>query len=120
MAITRLRLQWRPRLAASPAGRAARPMFLRRRGPKLYPVHGQVLYEGKPASGAVVFFHPQGASVPKADNSAGEHVGPSNMPIGKVGPDGSFELTTGKSGRGAPPGLYAVTILWTVQAVSGG
>jgi len=33
-------------------------------------------------------------------------------PHGIVGPDGSFRLTTYKTGDGAPLGTYAVTIRW--------
>jgi hypothetical protein len=86
-------------------------------GPNLYPVHGQVLYEGRPANGAIVFFHPQGAPAPTAtDESQGGRISVADMPIGKVGPDGSFELTTSNRGHGAPAGRYAVTVLWTAPA----
>ncbi len=90
-------------------------------GPKVYPVHGQVFYQGNPANGAVVFFHPQGALAPTAaDDSQGQpvrHV--ADIPIGRVGPDGSFELTASNGGHGAPPGRYAVTIVWTAPAPAG-
>jgi hypothetical protein len=76
-------------------------------GSRLHPVHGQVFYEGKPAAGAVVFFHPQGD--PPA---GGGSPSAADLPSGKVGSDGSFELTTYKQGKGAPVGRYAVTISW--------
>jgi hypothetical protein len=71
-----------------------------RGGQGLAPVRGQVLYEGKPANGSIVFFHPQDDSGPSA-----------HRPVGKVGPDGWFELKTDKGER-APPGRYVVTVVW--------
>ena len=38
--------------------------------PGYYPVHGTVLYQGKPAAGAVVYFHQVGSGAPgNADES---------------------------------------------------
>ena len=71
-------------------------------GGNQYPVRGQVFYEGQPATGAVVFFHPQDDHAPTGDSSGG-HASMADTPFGKVGPDGSFELTTYGKGRGAPP-----------------
>jgi hypothetical protein len=71
-------------------------------GKGLATVRGQVFYEGKPAEGAVVFFHPEG--------DTGSLATP--RPSGKVGADGGFELTTDARGRGAPPGRYVVTVVW--------
>ena len=76
-------------------------------GARLHPVHGQVFYEGKPAAGAVVFFHPQG-NPPAAGGSPSA----ADLPIGTVGSDGSFELTTYRQGKGAAAGRYTVTISW--------
>jgi hypothetical protein len=73
-------------------------------GPKaapLYPVRGHVFYAGKPASGAVVVFHPaqdQHVSLPK--------------PSGRVEADGTFALGTYARHDGAPAGKYVVTISW--------
>jgi hypothetical protein len=82
-------------------------------GPRLYPVRGRVLYEGQPANGAIVFFHPLGESRP--DDASGA----SARPMGKVGPDGWFELTTAERGKGAPPGRYAVTVVWKSRSPAG-
>jgi hypothetical protein len=68
-------------------------------GPKLYPVTGQVLFEGKPAEGAMVAFHPQGT----ADD---------RLPGARVGADGTFTLRTFPYGEGAPEGEYAVGVTW--------
>src|SRR6266545_2524453 len=54
-------------------------------------VHGQVLVDGRPASNALVIFHPLG------DGSAREL-----RPVGHVGTDGTFILTTYAQRDGAP------------------
>jgi hypothetical protein len=77
-------------------------------GKRVYPVTGKVLYEGKPAAGAVVHFHPQ-------DKSAS----PPRVPMAEVGADGTFRLTTFAKGDGAPPGRYAVTVFWGMLAKEG-
>jgi hypothetical protein len=64
------------------------------------------MYNGSPASGAAVFFFRQGGDSIK---------GPAIMGI--VQKDGSFELTCGSLGKGAPPGEYDVVIEW--KEVSG-
>src|SRR3954471_10156516 len=63
----------------------------------VYPVKGQVLLaDGKPlASGRVVFL-PLGELMMEAS--------------GPIKSDGTFTLTTGDSGEGAPPGEYRVRI----------
>jgi hypothetical protein len=67
----------------------------------LYPVRGKVLFNGQPAPGAEVRFHP---------------VTPSEKgifsPAGRVEADGSFALTTYENKDGAPPGEYTVTVRW--------
>jgi hypothetical protein len=65
----------------------------------LYPVRGQVLYEGRPASRALVVFHPREAGASSAVR-----------PHGQVGEDGSFTLGTHGSNDGAPAGQYRVTV----------
>lgn len=68
--------------------------------PPVFPVKGRVLYEGKPASGAVVILHsterPDEASRPRARTDA----------------NGEFELSTYKTGDGGPAGTYVVTVEW--------
>ena len=70
-------------------------------GPQLHPVRGQVLFQDKPADGALVVFHPVGADADAVRPSA------------KVGPDGSFTLSTRKPEDGAPVGDYVVAVVWT-------
>jgi hypothetical protein len=62
----------------------------------VYEVKGKVLLkDGTPLSGGHVYFVPvNGTMAPEAE----------------IGSDGSFELVTGRSGPGAPPGDYKVRI----------
>ncbi len=65
----------------------------------VFPVEGQVLFQGKPAAGAQVVFHPigkDGAGAPR--------------PSGQVDSTGKFLLTSYAAGDGAPPGDYEVTV----------
>jgi hypothetical protein len=67
----------------------------------VFPVRGKVLYNGKPAAGAFVVFHPlspSGADVPRPRAHAAE--------------DGTYHLTTHLTNDGAPAGEYAVTVTW--------
>jgi hypothetical protein len=67
-----------------------------------FPVKGKVLdKDGKPATGAVVIFHLVN----------GDPKDPAR-PVGQVGDDGSYSLTTYKNGDGAPEGEYTVTVTW--------
>ena len=70
-------------------------------------VEGAVTFQGKPAEGALVIFHPV------ADAS-----GMGNKPYGTVKADGTFTLTTtsDKPDAGAPAGDYKVTVAWTTPA----
>jgi len=68
--------------------------------PATYPVNGQVLYEGKPAPGAVVILH-------RADASSTP-----DRPRAKADAKGEFSLTTFTNGDGAPAGDYVVTVEW--------
>ena len=71
-------------------------------GTTLCSVHGQVFYEGKPADGAVVYFHPQKDQGPTGD-AQDELNSMTDIPTAKVKADGSFELATYNRGRAAPP-----------------
>src|SRR5262249_49594211 len=79
-------------LSLSCSGDGRRPVF---------PVHGQVLFEGKPAPGALVIFHPVNDPDPRAPR-----------PIAPVGKDGGFKPTTYATADGAPAGEYNVTVTW--------
>ena len=67
-------------------------------GPKLYPVTGQILYEGQPVGGAIVVFHPVN---PGPDN---------RLPGATAGTDGNFSLKTYPYGEGAPEGEYVALV----------
>ncbi len=71
---------------------------------RVFPVHGQVLYEDKPTPGALVIFHPLNDSDPQAPR-----------PVARVGADGSFAPTTYRADDGAPAGEYAVTVVWVKE-----
>lgn len=68
--------------------------------PKLtvYEVKGQVLLpDGKPLQGGFIYFVPKAGDLPLT-------------PSGEISPDGTFTVTTGGSGDGAPAGEYKIRI----------
>jgi hypothetical protein len=73
-----------------------------RNSAKVNPVNGRILVSGKPAARALVTFHPEKAAEEKS----------SIRPTAEVDADGSFRLTSFKSGDGAPEGEYRVSIVW--------
>ena len=77
-------------------------------GPAPQAVHGSVAYQGKPASGFRVTFHPQ--------FDLGER---QFAPSAMTDAEGKFTLSSYKAGDGAPAGKDAVTIEWP-QAVNTG
>ncbi|MGI8979797.1 MAG: hypothetical protein ACR2FY_11285 [Pirellulaceae bacterium] len=68
-------------------------------GPRCHPVEGRVLYQNQPLAEAMVVFHPL---IPPSEKVP--------QPIGNTDAAGRFEMTTLKSGDGAPAGEYAITI----------
>jgi hypothetical protein len=64
-----------------------------------YPVVGKVLYQGKPAEGAMVTFVPIDAALKV-------------RPAGVVQANGDFRLSTRGTFDGAPVGKYSVTIIY--------
>jgi hypothetical protein len=76
--------------------------------PPTYPVHGQVLVGGKPAAGARV-------RLVGLDNAALARL----VPHAECGADGSFQLTTFRTGDGAPAGRYALTLAWPSRPTGG-
>ena len=77
-------------------------------GPKkaeLFPVRGELFYQGKAPQGAIVQFRP----VTNADKPW-----PSGYPRGEVQADGSFDIGTETSNDGAPAGDYIITVTWIV------
>lgn len=67
-----------------------------------FPVKGSVTFDGQPAAGAFVVFHPKSP----AAGSEGF------TPRATVRADGTFALTSAAEGDGAPAGDYAVTVRW--------
>ena len=70
----------------------------------VFPVRGQVLYEGKPTPGALVILHPVNDPDPRAPRA-----------VARVGTDGRFAPTTYNAEDGAPAGEYAVTVAWVKE-----
>jgi hypothetical protein len=66
----------------------------------LHPVKGKVLYRDTPAANVLVTFHPATGDDPRLQ-----------VPTGRTGDDGSFEISTGDD-LGAPEGKYIVTLIW--------
>jgi hypothetical protein len=64
-------------------------------------VTGSFFFQGRPAQGARVAFHP---SRDPRDRGL--------CPQGVVAADGSFQLTTYTAADGAPPGDYVITVYW--------
>src|SRR5262245_41415792 len=67
----------------------------------VFPVSGKVTWDGRPARGATVVFHPVTDNGPDAVR-----------PRGKVNADGSLEVTTYAAKDGAPAGEYKLTVEW--------
>jgi len=63
---------------------------------KTVPVKGKVTYQGKPVAHGSVIFTPLDMNLPGA--------------VGRLGPDGGYELTTYQEKDGAPIGEYKVAI----------
>lgn len=105
----------RPAHASTPSGfgllaalLALGPLSCGNNGDKpVYPVRGQVFFQGRPTAGALVLFQPVSDSDPKAPR-----------PRGRVDKDGAFTLSTYRANDGAPAGDYVVTIDWR-QSVPG-
>jgi hypothetical protein len=64
--------------------------------PKTVPVRGKVIYNGNPVTSGTVTFTPEAGGPPAT---------------GEIRSDGSFEMTTFKSGDGAVPGKHKVFIV---------
>lgn len=86
----------------------------RAKTPKLdtYPVSGQVMVNGKPAVRAEVRMRPIKPLLDPLKRSV--------EPYGFVEEDGMFRVSTYRDKDGAPPGEYAITIVWPTVTVDGG
>jgi hypothetical protein len=71
----------------------------------VFPAAGKVFCKGKPAEGATVTLVPLADADPQRPR-----------PGGQVGSDGTFRLSTYASYDGAPPGNYAVLIVFPSAA----
>lgn len=80
------------------------PRELRERR-EVVPVTGQIMFQGRPAAGALVVLHPIGAGFER-DWTAG-------FPRGRAAEDGSFRLTTYEQDDGAPRGKYVLIVSWS-------
>lgn len=69
------------------------------------PVTGRLMFQGRPAAGALVVLHPTDAGFERGDWTAG-------FPRGRVAEDGSFRLTTYEQDDGAPRGKYVLVVSW--------
>lgn len=68
--------------------------------PRVYPVQGQLLFDGHPVEGALLVLHPVAT-------------GPSSAhPTARTAADGSFHVTSYRAGDGAAEGEYVVTAEW--------
>ena len=65
----------------------------------VYPLHGQVLLNGKPLADAIVSFHAQNGNDKEA------------FPTAHTDGEGHFSLTTYSNGDGAPEGSYAISLV---------
>src|SRR5262245_51825536 len=74
----------------------------------VYPVHGKVLINGKPATDAFVTLH---AVTPDPNEPL--------FPSGQVDSQGAFALSSYITGDGAPAGDYVLTIEWLNYQVLG-
>jgi len=75
----------------------------------LFPAEGKVIYQAKPAEGAIVFLHPVAGAEPTAAR-----------PHGTVQSDGTFRLSTYLPDDGVPAGTYRVAVFWTKRGKQGG
>jgi hypothetical protein len=76
--------------------------------PPTYPVRGRLFVGDRPAAGARVQL-----------TAAGDPKLIGLCPHATVEPDGSFRLTTFKTGDGAPAGTYALTLTWPLPPAPG-
>ena len=74
----------------------------------VHPVTGKVTFDGRPAAGALVVFHPK-------DASAGLPT-----PNALVDKQGNYTLSSYTAGDGAPAGEYVVTVVWRLMVQKDG
>jgi hypothetical protein len=74
----------------------------------VYPVRGQVFFEGKPAAGAGISF-----------KIADEEDHPWTRPAAEVDEQGNFVVTTYRLNDGMPKGKYDVVVVWLPKGYAG-
>jgi hypothetical protein len=79
-----------------------------KQGPVSYPVRGNVTLNGKPLAEAFIVLHRIGGDVEG-----------NQKPIAYSSADGTFVISTLKSGDGAPPGEYAITVVLNALTTGG-
>jgi hypothetical protein len=89
---------------------ALAPGCSKKSAPRLpvHPVAGQVTFNGQPAPGAFVVFHPK-------DPASG-----CPSPNAVADKQGNFSLSTYAAGDGAPVGEYVVTVVWRTMLQNNG
>jgi hypothetical protein len=90
-------------LLVAGCGRSGPPRFATQ------PAKGSVTFQGQPADGAFLAFHPKSETLPAAPTSTAV-----------VQPDGSFTISTYDSADGVPVGDYVVTVQWRKVVKAGG
>ncbi len=70
---------------------------------EVFPVHGQVLVNGRPAEGARIVFYPTAEPVP------GQKV---PTPSATTDANGEYQLDSYEAEDGAPAGDFKVTVVW--------
>jgi len=93
-------------LLCAGCGEAERPELT------VFPVSGSISIDGKPPVGAEIRCRP---STPLKDPAKR-----SIEPFAFVEQDGTFQVGTYLGDDGAPPGEYALTIVWPIITVEGG
>lgn len=78
--------------------------------PNVYPVTGTVEFEGQPAEGATVTFHPVSGAT--SGEKGGSKQTATILANGLTTSDGGFSLRTFGPNDGAPAGDYLVTVEW--------
>lgn len=75
----------------------------------VFPVSGQVTWNGQPLANALVVLHPQGVQDPRSMAARAQ-----------TDPHGNFRVTTYEAGDGAAAGDYAVTVAYHRLINAGG
>lgn len=75
------------------------------------PARGQVLFDGKPLSGALVVLHRPGVATSETSTDKSKQKATPPTARGLTDSEGRYALTTYDTGDGVPEGEYAVTVV---------